>query len=175
MKLPSLTRESTWVWSEDPALDAPAPDAAEDVRKEWARRLETARDTGQWDGLVKAGHKLTKFTLRIVPALLWRKLIDSMGGELGVREANSLAVRLALTAVSDLDGFDGRPYVIDQNQNMKHLDGYGKVASPDVLDLLDAYLRAARETNPDAKDPIDEMADAIARRQSGIRPLSVRG
>lgn len=173
MKLPSLTQSSTWVWSEDPALDAPALDATEDVRKEWARKLDVARDTGQWDGLVKAGHKLTKFTLRIVPALLWRKLIDSMGGELGVREANSLAVRLALTAVSDLDGFDGRPFVVDQH--LKHLDGYGKVAGPDVLDLLDAYLRHAREENPDARDPIDEMADAIARRQSGIRPLSSRG
>jgi hypothetical protein len=165
-----------WVWSQDPALDAPPADAPENVRAEWERRLDVARDTAQWEPLIKAGSKVTKFTLRIVPELLWRKLMDSLG-DVGARHANATAVRLALVDVSDLDGFDNKPFKVEQ----KHLEGYGQAATTDILDLLAAYLRAVREGTgeapgrPDATDPIDEMASAIARRQTGIRPLSSRG
>jgi hypothetical protein len=176
VKLPSLTRETSWVWSEDPALDAPPrpkDDADKDspevaAWKEWERRMQTARDTGQWDGLVKAGQKLAAFNLRIVPTVAWAKLRDSTGEDMGINSAFVLAVRLALMSVANLEDFEGKPHKVEH----RHEDGYGRIATEATIDLLDAYTRAVRVDNPKASDLIVEMGAYILERQSGIRPLS---
>ena len=171
MKLPSLQRESSFVWSEDPALDAPALDATDEAKAEWKRRMGVARDTGQWSGLVKAGRKLTLFNVRLIPENLWRSLVDEIAAEsMGVRAGNALVVRLALRSASELDGFDGKPYTVD----LKHAEKWGQIATEDAIDLLAAYYREQVRQNPDREvvNPIDEMANFIARRQGGLRPLS---
>lgn len=179
MKLPSLTNESAWVWSEDPALDSvpidPPKDATkaqrkkhEEDRKEWLRRLQVARDTGRYESVTKAGQRLAEFNLRIVPTVAWNTLRDATGGNMGINSAFVLAVRLALMSVVNLEDAEGKPHKVEH----KHEDGYGRIATEDTVNLLDAYSRAMRQQNAKASDLIVEMGAFVMERQSGIRPLS---
>lgn len=187
MKLPSLQRECSWVWSEDPALDAPdytdAPkkSASDSAKKawaarltEWRRKLDNARATGQFAPLTKAGQALTLFDLRIIPEEMWREVIDTVqGNQSGVLKCNALIVRLALRKVQNLEGSDGKPFEVELRSDGR----WGQIATTEIVDLLAQYHRAIQEQNPDRSvaNPIDEMADFIIRRQGGVRPLSERG
>lgn len=180
MKLPSLTNESTWVWSEDPALDSvpidPPKDATkaqrkkhEEDRKEWLRKLRVARDTGRYEPVTKPGHKVAEFNLRIVPTVAWNKLRDVSGGELN--SAFVMAVRLALVSVANLEDAEGKPHKVEH----RHEDGYGRIVTEETLNLLDAFSRWARNDGPNlakSSDLIVEMGAYVMERQSGIRPLS---
>jgi hypothetical protein len=186
VKLPSLQRDCSWVWSEDPALDgpdyadAPKKNASEAAKKAWAarlkewhRKLDVARDTGDYTAITKAGQALTLFDLRIIPEPLWRAALDLVRNhQAGAMEGNGIMVRLALRGVVNLDGFDGKPYVVE----LKTDDRWGQCAGNESIDLLAAYHRELqRQTDRPVSNPIDEMADFIIRRQGGVRPLSERG
>lgn len=178
MKLPSLTHETSWVWSGDPSLDAPVRKTGEkdkawkDRLAEWHRRLDVARQTGAWDGVVKAGGKLTTFTVGFVPRMVWSRFEDLVrDNKVGLAEAMALAVRLGLRSVAELHDFEGQPFVV----SMAHTDRFGECAKEDVLDLLDAYWRVAKESSPDVADPVLELGSFIVSRQRGVPPLSGRG
>lgn len=155
----SLTRESTWIWSQDPALDAPPDHAPEEAREAWAQRLKVARDTSQWDGLIKAGEKPTRFNVRIIPGTQWRALLDAFAaGKIGPSSIAAMSVRLALRSVSDLLDAEGRAVAVEFSE----LSGYGPCAKQKVVDLIDSYSAAI----------VLELADYIAERQNQPGPLS---
>lgn len=178
MKLPSLTQETSWAWSGDPALDAPVRKTGEakkawDARvTEWQRRLDVARQTGQWDGLLKPGATLTLFTVGYVPKLVFTRFEDEhRNGVLGVAEAMATAVQLGLRSVSNLDDFDGKAFKVEQ----RHHEKWGAIADAAVLDLLDAYYRHAKQADSTVADPVYELGAFIISRQRGVPPLSERG
>lgn len=187
MKLPSLQRECSWVWSEDPALDGPdyadapkknASDAAKKAwaarLKEWVRKLDVARDTGNYAPVTKAGQALTLFDVRILPADVWDALRDLVTTrQMGQHEGNALVVRAALRSVQNLDGPDGKPIVVE----LRHDGRWGQIASPEIIEVMATARRWLQEQNPTREivDPVGELADFIIRRQGGVRPLSERG
>lgn len=97
---PSLQKEYALVFSGDPALALPTDE------KERANVLRVARETGQWDGLLKVGERPTLFRMRQLPGSTrtWlgchstrKKLLD--------HEVCELALRLALRAVDNFGAF----------------------------------------------------------------------
>ena len=174
MKLPSLQHETSLVWSGDPALDPPvrmdgeADETWGQRTNEWNERLIRARQTGQWNGLLKSGSKPTLFNVGYVPKKVWSKFEDQVrGSDVGVVEAMVIAFQLGLRSVSELDGLDGKPFKV----TLRHVDGYGQCAADDVLNLLDVYYRARKGEVPDVSDPVLEMGSAVISRQRGVDPL----
>ena len=119
---PSVQKDYSFIYSGDPALDLPAiPDEVEGedpearklaVEKAIADReavLARARETGQWQALVRAGETPTIFTLHpLGTAYDWwcgevkrRSLCDS--------EAALLVVRLALRQVDNFGKYKVEP------------------------------------------------------------------
>lgn len=175
MKLPSLQHETSLVWSGDPALDSPVKrdgESKEDWEsrlKDWDEKLQRARKTGQWDGLLKAGQKATLFNVGYVPKKPWSKFEDEVRSDaIGVGEAMVLAFQLAIRSATELEGKDGKPFKVTH----KHDSAYGEVAREDILDLLDAYYRARKADVPDVSDPVMELGAAVIARQRGVDPLS---
>lgn len=155
----SLTKETTWIWSQDPALDTPPADAPDEARDVWIDRLRIARATNQWDGLIKAGEKPTRFSVRIIPGTYWRALLDSFAvGKYGPSSIAAMSVRLALRSVSDLIDAEGRPV----NVEFSDISGFGPCAKQAVVDVLDSFSPAI----------VIELADFIAERQNQPGPLS---
>jgi hypothetical protein len=156
IKAPSLVRDYTWIWSKDPALDAPPDDAPEDARAEWARRLRVAQETGQWDGLIKAGQVPTKFTIRHIPGTQWRALIDGyQAGKFGGASMLALSVRCALKSVSHLTADNAETKI-----EFTNLDGLGPCAKQEIVDVLDGYDYSI----------VSELAGFIQERQSAPSP-----
>lgn len=155
----SLTRETTWIWSQDPALDAPPADAPEAAQEAWALRLKVARDTNQWDGVIKPGEKPTRFSVRIIPGTHWRALLDSFAaGKIGPSSIAAMSVRLALRSVADLTDAEGRAIVVE----FADISGFGPCAKQKVVDVLDSYSAGI----------VLELADFVAERQNQPGPLS---
>jgi hypothetical protein len=165
IKPPSLIREYTWIWSRDPALNSPPPDASDEDKKEWERKLKIARETGQWDALISPGQSPTRFSLRLIPGDDWRKYIDEYRNQ-GVAAMTALAVRLALRGVHDLTDTDGKEVKV----KLEPASGFGKIASPDIINALDAVWLAITEVDPTAPNIVGEMANAISDRQNGPSP-----
>lgn len=175
MKLPSLQFETDFVWSGDPALDSPTrldgeSDEAWSARsKEWSDRLVRARQTGQWDGLMKPGGKVTRFSVGYVPRKAWARFEDKVRtDEIGIAEAMVLAFQMAVRSVAELEGFDGKAFKV----SLRHDEEFGQIATDDILNLLDAYYRVRKEQVPDVADPVLEMGAAVIARQRGVDPLS---
>lgn len=102
IKPPSLVREYTWIWSKDPALDAPPAGSSKKTLTEWTRRLKNARDTGRYDGVMKAGEKATTFQLRLIPNDIWLTLVGLVkSGTISDVEWPVWAARLALNSIAD--------------------------------------------------------------------------
>ena len=111
---PSITTDYSMMYSGDPALDAPeAPpmDSSPDIvscyelaKAEWAHRLTVARETGNWGGMIKAGHRPTVFRMRQIPGTIRRRLLDLCGGEMSSRptEFTSLCFRAAIVGIENL-------------------------------------------------------------------------
>lgn len=159
IKPPSLTRETTWIYSGDPALDAPPENAPKKAAQAWADRLKVARQTGQWDGLLKAGQKPTLFTVRIIPGTPWRALMDSYhSGKRGPAELSALVARLALVGVMHLQDADGN----DVDVKFTDVAGLGSIADQKVVDVLDGY----------SPDIIGELSQFVMERQTAPGPLS---
>ena len=160
IKAPSLVREYTWIWSGDPALDAPPDHADAKQKKAWAKKLENAQDYGTWDALLKPGQKPTRFTLRIVPGSLWRELGDGYrAGRFGDASVNALTVRLALKGISDLTT-DENGNSTEVSVEFAEMGALGSIAKQEIVDVLDAFSPMI----------VNELANYIAKRQAAPSP-----
>jgi hypothetical protein len=124
---PSLVDDYALISSLDKALDAPAPlpERPAEVtpeahaafleqhhaellgqHKEWSHRLTVARDTGKWDGLIRAGQQPTIFRVRQLPGTLRRRLADLVSFTMVGRpsEIVALCFRCAITGIENLGG-----------------------------------------------------------------------
>lgn len=154
---PSLTREYTWIWGKDPALDAPSDKAPKKARDEWAERLRVARETCQYEGLIKPGQTPTRFTVRHIPGSQWRALVDGFqGGRFGGAIAAALTVRLGLRSISNLSTEDGDVKVTHGEIE----SGLGEGAKQDVIDLLDRF----------SPDIVTDLANYLTERQVAPGP-----
>ena len=103
---PSIVRDYDLIWSKDPALDAPErePNETDDAWAEresnWEKRLTVARETGQWDGVLKTGQQPTIFRCRRISTLHWRR-IQTDWNEVGPYEAVLSALRLAIQDIKN--------------------------------------------------------------------------
>jgi hypothetical protein len=144
IKPPSLIREYTWIWSRDPALNAPDPSdkppagSPPDVLKawderlaDWDRRMEQARDTGQYDGVLKPGERPTRFTIRSIPADLWMYLGGLVSdGSIKRPEWPIWVARLAIRGVHDLAPGEAVDVKLAPDPEFPRL---GQIASADVI------------------------------------------
>ena len=88
--------------------------------------VRIARETGDWSALIVEGQTPTRFTMRVIPGHVFRKIADSALGEV---ERLSMLFRASCTAISGLEPF--------KFTTVKDRD-YGVLASVDVTDLLDS-------------------------------------
>jgi hypothetical protein len=174
---PSLARDVRLVWSGDTALDAPVrrdsaarlPDESEDDHKEreeawgkvlraWWDRLRIARETGDWEPLLKPGEQPTWFVMRWIPGDLWRQ-VPRVTGEMALPEQLALVVRLGLVGIENAP--PGFKVELAQHVDVNGLKtGLGKVAVPELiskLDLVDTGI-------------VTELGAVIADRQNGGPP-----
>lgn len=149
LKLPSNHATSSIFYSRDPAFAFPvpppplpegAPAAAVDEHaaaverykaeeREWARRVEQARETGVVTDLCVEGATPTYFSVRPMPSPVFRKLVDkATGGEIGNTEAAAIAFRACVTGVANLDGV--------KVKIARHPE-YGDIENGELVQLLD--------------------------------------
>lgn len=161
LRLPSLQNRYDEYWEGDPAFvqpPAPAADSATpDERKatdkliaDHARRVELARDTGDWRALLAGDEVPFKFVLRPLRGETYRKICDdAVYGRIGPAEHAALLVRCALVE------FDGEPI-----KSLEAHPRYGKIAPAEFTDRLDALdTRIVRD-----------LATAIEKRARGVPP-----
>jgi hypothetical protein len=142
---PSTTHAYDDFWSDDPAIVpaplAPADNADEEAKAkhrtaldEHVRKLERARETGNWDEVKVPGEHPTLFSLRPIPGQAMRAIESKLGrGELDWLTAPPLAFRAAIVKISN-------PTVAIKTVHTKSDDfaEYGPIATVDVTNYLDA-------------------------------------
>lgn len=127
-RAPSNQQTYDLFWSGDPAF-------VQGDSKEHERKLEVARDTGDWSPLLIQGQTPTKFVTRQIPGDLRRRLVDWYEAhKLGARELDALLVRLAVT---DVVGFG------DFRLKFTAHDDWGRIATTDLPNALDQYAPGA--------------------------------
>ena len=143
IKPPSLVREYTWIWSKDPAVDSPPPDAPKKVKAEWDRKLAQARETGVYTGVLKAGEQPTLFTLRAIPQDVWGAMWSAHHAQdIGVPSLPFVAARLALRGISNTGLSEGDPeikLVRDDKLPDKWADQLGPMAHADALNAFGTW------------------------------------
>lgn len=168
IKAPSLLSSYSLVWSGDPALALPVfvadPEKdeaanledAKAVHEERERMLRVARQTGQWQPLIRPGERPTVFTFR---NLNWEDR-EWLSGEIRRRELAPLEVasrsfRLALVKIENLgsvqvgrEEFDGRDMATTEVLNVLH-EALGDDAASLVHEFA-AHItdRARRQLDP---------------------------
>lgn len=130
-------------WSGDPAF-------VQGEGKEHERKLELARETGDWSPVIVVGLVPTKFVLRQIPGEIKRRILDRFNADqIGGYELDSLLLRLAVVDVVGLGDFKLR---------FASEDDWGKLATHDLPNLLDAC----------APGCVAELAVQIFNRMMGI-------
>lgn len=137
----SIQRNHDEFWSNDPAIvqppEDPPTDAPDDVKEahkkvitEWLGKIDTARETGQWDPMLVTGMHPTKFTLRPIPGQALRAIHSKLErGELDFfRQAAPLAFRACIIKVEN-------PSITFKPEKN---DEYGVLAPIAVTNQLDA-------------------------------------
>lgn len=134
---PSLVKQYDEYWSEDPAFEqAPAHPgdsasaeqlaAFKKAEAEYTTKLFAAWDTGNWAPLrIEGGGEPTKFVMRPIPSSAGALLADMMQAQRGENEVYTLAFRIALVGVSNLEGAKVAP-VNDER--------FGRIASLSWMD-----------------------------------------
>lgn len=119
---PSNQRTYDAFWSKDPAfIQGAGPDHE--------RKIEIARETGDWSSLLIEGQTPTKFVLRQIPGEIKRRILDRFAAEkIGGYELDSLLLRLAVADVVNLGDFKLKLTVDDE---------WGTLATHDLPNLLD--------------------------------------
>lgn len=137
---PSLQRSSWVCWSRDPALNMPdeplqptgdseADKRAADAWKEWGRRVEQARETGDWTGLTREGQQPTAFEIKPMRGPTLRAILDNaVAGRIGAATMMALAFRACVRGVRNLG---------DAVIRVQPEEPYGALATSDIVDLLD--------------------------------------
>ncbi len=147
---PSVTGPFDLISTFDPALawpDVPARDPDESdpdykarlerdfnpKRDEFARLLNTARETGLWSTVLKDGDPPTRFRVRQMPAKIWLQW-DRVVARLAPVERAALAIRCVLLGAEHwIPGFT-------VGRSVEHLDldgkpsGLGQIAPFDVIE-----------------------------------------
>jgi hypothetical protein len=118
---PSLIKQYDEYWSEDPAFEQapkhPGDSASEEEIKsykeadaDYTTRLFAAWDTGNWQSLrVQGGGEPTKFLMRPLPSEAGGVLADMRKAGSGDNELHTLAFRIALLGISNLEGVKVAP------------------------------------------------------------------
>lgn len=143
------SNQQTWdaIWSQDPAL-------VQGEGTEHRRKLELARETGDWSPLLIVGQVPTKFVLRQIPGEFRRRIIDRLNaGRIGGQELDALLVRLAVVDVVALGGFNLK-FTIDEE--------WGRLATYELCNTLDDH----------APGCVGELAVQIFNRMMGVSPKS---
>jgi len=158
IKAPSLIREYTWIWSKDPALDAPPKSASKKVRDEWERRLKVAREMGAYDGVMRAGEKPTTFGLQVMPNDSWLALVGLVeSGAISRVEWPMWAARMALHSMANT----GLPEEADLTRRTdRDFPRLGQMAP----------VEAFNQFGPLAIDIVSDMFVTILERQSAPSP-----
>lgn len=140
---PSNQQRYDLFWSGDPAFVQGNGD-------EHTRKLERARETGDWSELLIAGVVPTKFVCRQVPGELKRRIMDRFtAGRIGDRELDALLVRLAVVDVVNLGDFK-IGWELDDN--------WGRLATNELPNLLDEHAPGA----------VADLAIQIFNRMTGL-------
>lgn len=101
----------------------------------WRARLNVARETAQWDGMLKPGIAPSRFHLRQVPGHMWT-VWQRVSDGLGYDERCAVLVRMALIGASDwLPGFKVGP--LEEHRGADGLpSGLGAIAPVAVIDAF---------------------------------------
>ncbi len=98
-----------------PTLDDPPTDEQKSALEQYAAKLTTARETGDWKPLLIEGQAPTKFVMRQVDRNVWRSIMDRavLPGDsprhIGQVSLNALLFRLACVSVVGWDKFERQP------------------------------------------------------------------
>jgi hypothetical protein len=123
---PSSQRIYELFYSGDPALIPLPDDATDEQKKERARLIDLARDTGQHTELLLPGEKLTLFKMRQLPAEAYGDLVAMLrNGELAFR-VFALAFKVACIDAAPI------PDGVKVEHEMHPL--YGPIATTSFLD-----------------------------------------
>lgn len=134
-------------WSGDPAF-------VQGEGKEHERKLELARETGDWSPLLISGLVPTKFVLRQIPGEIKRRVLDQFNaGKIGGYELDSLLLRLAAVDVVGLGDF---------KLKFTMSDDWGRIATNDLPNILDEC----------APGCVAELALHIFHKMMGLSPKS---
>lgn len=130
-------------WSGDPAF-------VQGEGAEHQRKIERARETGDWSPLLIEGLAPTKFVLRQVPGEIKRRILDRFAAEkIGGNELDSLLLRIAVVDVSGLGDFKLK-FTMD--------DDWGRLVTNDLPNILDEH----------APGCVGEIAVQIFNRMMGL-------
>jgi len=101
---PSSQKSYDLFYSGDPSV-VQLPEGASDAIAEahW-KRLEVAIETGIWDDVLVAGSDVTRFTVRPLSTEHYGAIKDLIAAGLGRNGSAMLALRIALKAVSGIEG-----------------------------------------------------------------------
>lgn len=111
-------------WSGDPAF-------VRGSGAEYEKKIERARETGDWSELLIQGLVPTKFVMRQVPGEIKRRILDRFtAGKLGNFELDALLLRVAVVDVVGLGDFKLR-FTMDED--------WGRIATNDLPNLLDEF------------------------------------
>lgn len=106
VRLPSLVKSFDVFWSGDPAFVQLGPNATDAEQEAYAHRWKVARDTGDHSALLVDGAQPTKFIMRPLSVETFAALVDMARAKVGTSEVATLAFRIALESVSNLDGIE---------------------------------------------------------------------
>lgn len=152
IKAPSLVAEHTLIFSGDPALNLPEDPA------EAASALEQARETNQWQALIREGESPTLFHVRPLYGTLW----DWLAGEVNRRQLSQaeqwpFALRLALRRVENFGS-----YKVSHTK----IDGHS-MATTEIIDAI--YT----EGGGAGRQIVEELGSlVIIKATQGLRPKS---
>jgi hypothetical protein len=152
IKPPSLSAEQTLIYSGDPALNLPEDPAERD------RVLDLARETGQWQSILKEGEPPTLFHCRPLYGTLWDWLLGEINRRNLVQvEAAALALGLALLRVENFGQYKVSHRTVD-GQSM---------ATTEIIDAI------YREAGGSGRAVVEELGgQLIAQGLRGLRPKS---
>ena len=149
---PSNQNAYDLIASTDEAINAPPADADDATNDAFNAKLNVARDTGDWSGLLIEGKSPTKFVCRVIPQTIMRRIADRMNEEgpskLGNLELVGLVLRLSVQEVTNL-----KDYKVRHESSQE----WGRLASADLLDKL-------------PPDVVNELG-LVAWKRSQTRPL----
>jgi hypothetical protein len=133
---PSTQRTYDEYWSGDPAFEQAPEGATKKQLAAHAKRVETARETGNWTGLLVEGGSPTKFVMAPVDRNIWREIVDrgqlpaSSERRIGDHVLAGLLFRLALERIENAD--------IEVTRTRDPKWGW-VMAQPEVVTILDEY------------------------------------